>query len=647
MNIIGDITFGKTWTVFGPIPHEATFLATGDLQTVSKQIHLGGEALVGKVVTPWVNQFDLRGVLGDPPHCFKKSAYVFVKLEAAEEGEVTLGFGADYRLEAWLNGTPVFAQGAIEDGCYPPCIGNILKNVQVREGSNVLAVRYIAGKGSAVLALGGPRELRTHDVRSLLDRPSYDPVWSENPVQAAPGKKEHVEIGSRRELFVDDFLIDGLAGDIGLRLHHPVPQEVVQVFGEGGKPWEASIAYPTVFEDEGKIRLYYSSRPTTVADESESQFTGFMESEDGIHFTRPGLGLFEFQGSKKNNIIWHGTPSHNFSPFKDLNPAATDDQRYKAVGYHPEGRGLGAFVSPDGIHWNLMTSERIITKGNFDSHNVAFWDPIKEQYVCYYRACRGAPEGDSFGGVRDIMTCTSEDFVHWSEAAFIHYADGRSHHMYTNAIRPYHRAPHFYVGTPARFMPARRKGPEHPDCGVSDGLFMSSRDGTNFQRWLEGFVRPSMEPEAWTDRNNYPAWGMVQLSPGEISLYWTEHYKHPNPRIRRGTLRTDGFVSLHVGGDELGEMLTRPLVFSGERLEVNYATSAAGAVMVEMCDESGKALEGFSFNDAEVLYGNEIDHCLTWRGSETGLGRWAGRPVRLRVRMSDADLYAFQFIQSF
>lgn len=644
MNIIGDLAFGKTWTVFGPIPHDAPLLGEEELQAVPAQIRIGESTLDGKEMTPWVDQLDCREVLGIPPHCFNQAAYVFVEMEAVEAGEVTLGFGADCRLQAWINGAPVFDKGAIDDGRYPPSIINNLAQVSVKAGRNVLAVRYTAGKGSAVLALGGPRELRDGDFRSILDRPVYDPVWNENAIQAGPGRKESVEIGSRRELFVDDFLIDDLAGEIGLRLHQPVRREIVAVFGEEGKPWEGNTGYPTFFEDEGKIRLYYSGRPAKVADESKQQFTCLMESDDGIHFTRPELGLVEFQGSTKNNIIWHGTSSHNFSPFKDPNPSAPDDQRYKAVAYHPEGHGLAAFASPDGIHWSLMAPDRIITKGAFDSHNLAFWDPLKEHYVCYYRAFRDKPEGETFGGVRDIMTCVSDDFEHWSEARFIQYSDERSYHMYTNAIRPYHRAPHLYIGTPARFMPARRKDPEHPNSGVSDGLFMSSRDGENFHRWLEGFVRPATEPEVWTDRNNYPAWGMVQLSPGEISIYWNEHNKHPRKRIRRGTLRTDGFVSVHVGGDQLGEMLTRPLVFSGDRLEINYATSAAGAIMVEVCDETGAALEGFAFDDAEVLYGNEIAHLVAWRGSKTGLGRWAGRPVRLRVRLSDADLYSFQFI---
>ena len=417
-------------------------------------------------------------------------------------------------------------------------------------------------------------------------------------------------------------------------------------FGARGEPWEGNIGYPTVFHDGERIRLYYSGRSQKgIADESPEQYTCLAESTDGVQFTRPELGLFEFQGSRKNNIIWHGSPSHNFTPFRDDNPSASEDQRYKAIGYHPKGGGLGAFGSPDGIHWRLLAEEPIITEGAFDSQNLAFWDPLRGVYVDFHRGFRGARFGHRMLGYRDIMTCVSEDFIHWSEPRLIEYDDARRYHLYTNAIRPYFRAPHIYLGTPARFMSTRKKIDVHPHSGISDALLMSSRDGIHFQRWNEGFIRPSPEPENWTDRNQYPTWGMLELTPGELSLYWGEHNKHPEKRLRRGTLRVDGFASLHAGGEGVGEMLTRPLVFAGRRLEINYATSAAGTMLFALCDEAGEAFEGFSFDDSEMLYGNELAHIVTWRGVVSDLSQFAGRPVRLRVRLQDADLYAIRFAQ--
>jgi hypothetical protein len=101
-------------------------------------------------------------------------------------------------------------------------------------------------------------------------------------------------------------------------------------------------------------------------------------------------------------------------------------------------------------------------------------------------------------------------------------------------------------------------------------------------------------------------------------------------------------VSLHADG-EPGEVLTRPLVFTGEKLVVNYATDAVGTLYVELCEPDGTPIEGFTLVDSEMLFGNEIEHTVTW-GGESDISNLAGRPVRLRVRLENADLYSIRFV---
>jgi hypothetical protein len=462
---------------------------------------------------------------------------------------------------------------------------------------------------------------------------------------ARPGAKPVVDIGSRRELFVDDFLVDGIAGGAERRLHHPTPREVVLRLDQ---PWEGQAsAYFAVVEDDGRILIYYNARPNYP--DGGSQTTCVVESTDGVHFTRPKLGLIEFKGSKENNMLWRrGASGHNLTPFKDTNPAASAAERFKAIAYHPEGAGLGAYVSGDGIHWKLLVEDRIVAavsdegvrQGGFDSQNVAFWDAERKMYVCYYRG----PGPDPEGKLRGIWRMTSDDFRTWTKPHPVAYSDDRPEHLYTNVIRPYVRAPHLYLGTPARYVPRRTKVPDHSQPGISDAVLMSTRDGRLFDRWEEGFLRPGTDLEVWTDRNNYPAWGMVQSSPEEISLYWTEHYRHPTMRLRRGTIRTDGFVSLHAGGKR-GEVLTRPLVFAGDRLVVNYATSAIGSLRFGLCDPDGKPIKGYGVTDSKELFGNEVEHDVAWK-SGGDLGKLAGRPVRLRIQLHDADLYSIRFSAS-
>jgi hypothetical protein len=430
---------------------------------------------------------------------------------------------------------------------------------------------------------------------------------------------------------VDSYLVDQLSGSARRRLHHPQRREVVLPTNQ---PWEGSTsAYFSVLPVDGKIRVYYrGSGP-----EGSPEVTCVAESEDGVHFTRPCLGLYEWQGSSDNNIVWQGAGTHNFTPLLDTNPAAPADQRFKALASDGEWPHcfLVPFVSADGYRWQRLREEPVITEGAFDSQNLAFWDPLRGLYVEYHRGFRN--------GVRDIMTSTSPDFLNWTTPVWLDYGDAPAEHLYTNAITPYFRAPQLYLGFPNRFLETRQKIAGAPGgAGVNDALLMCSRDMVHFERWREAFLYPTLDPENWTDRNNYVAWGLVPLNEREIGLYATDHYRHETACLVLYTLRTDGFASVTADMSG-GQLLTRPLTCTGDTLEVNYATSAAGSLRFELCDEGGAAYPGLTLADSEVLFGNELAHTVTWSGGSR-LGHLAGRQVRLRVELQDADLYSLQFV---
>ena len=640
----GDVAFPDQWIVFGPLERDDAVLPESVLGKVPETISVDGKTITPTTVEPMNHQFNLTSLLGEPPKARDRVAYIFLPIASEREQTVTLGMGADYLLQAWVNGKEVLDTTDAGNLSFPPAITDYRVDVDLKKGRNVLAVRFISGKASSLVAIGGPRALRDGNFKSIHGDPLIrgDARWTREGLRASVGEKSVVDIGSRRELFVDDFMVDRLTGGAERRMHHPTPRNVVMTFD---KPWEGNAtAYCSIVEHEGEVRIYYNVRPQYPGGGAQS--TALITSDDGIHFTRPSVGDIEFEGSTDNNMIWRRNASgHNFTVFKDANPDAPADQRFKAIAYHPEGAGLGAYVSRDGINWRLLVEKKIIPRyhpetgeqqGGFDSQNLAFWDALREEYVCYFRA------PDPRGTMRGISVSTSKDFINWTEPKPLHYPDGRREHMYTNVIRPYDRAPHIYIGTPARYVPRRTKVDSHSNNGISDAILMSSRDGIVFDRWEEGFVRPRGEWQVWTDRNNYPAWGMVQTSPTQLSMYWTEHYRHPGMRLRRGTIRIDGFVSLHADGNKVGEMLTRPLIFRGDKLRVNYATSAIGALRFEICDQQGEPIENFTLGDSEILFGNEIDHTVTWNG-RSDVEELAGRVVRLRVRLHDADLYALKF----
>ena len=138
-----------------------------------------------------------------------------------------------------------------------------------------------------------------------------------------------------------------------------------------------------------------------------------------------------------------------------------------------------------------------------------------------------------------------------------------------------------------------------------------------------------------------PAWGIVPNGPAEISLYYSQNYDHPTSRLRRAKLRTDGFVSVHAGYSG-GEFVTRPIVFDGTKLIVNYATSAVGSVKVEIQDVAGMPRNGYTISDSRELYGDEIESIIEWKDGHD-LDPFRGKPVRLKFVMKDADVYSIQF----
>ena len=178
------------------------------------------------------------------------------------------------------------------------------------------------------------------------------PLAVENAFAEQPSSQEPLDIGSRLELFVDDYLIESLEG-IELKLHSPRPAERVLTFD---KPWEGVTSdYISVLKDDDRYRMYYRGsthagkgltifsllKPGESVIPDHREWTCYAESRDGITWTRPSLGLFEFKGSKDNNIVWtgaYGDVSHCFMVFKDGNPGASADQRYKALAsYHTPG----------------------------------------------------------------------------------------------------------------------------------------------------------------------------------------------------------------------------------------------------------------------------------------------------------------------
>lgn len=171
---------------------------------------------------------------------------------------------------------------------------------------------------------------------------------------------------------------------------------------------------------------------------------------------------------------------------------------------------------------------------------------------------------------------------------------------------------------------------------------MTSRGGRRYTRtFMEGFIRPGLDPGNWASRAGLTACGVVPTGPGEMSLYKQAHYAQATGHLLRYTLRTDGFVSVNAPYRG-GEFVTQPLTFTGRRLVLNLSTSAAGGVRVEIQDAAGRPIPGYGLDQATELIGDAIERVATWKAG-ADVGGLAGRPVRLRFVMKDADLYSLRF----
>jgi hypothetical protein len=471
-----------------------------------------------------------------------------------------------------------------------------------------------------------------------------------------------INIGGRRELFADQFLIEKLNGT-RLQMHAPRDEGVTFSFD---KPWEGLFSgYATIVTlEDGRLRAYYRGKAVANRDGSEEEVTCVAESDDGRTWTKPDLGIYEVMGTRDNNVVLMNanTAAHNFSPFLDTRAGVPDGERFKALGGTMESGGLTAWKSADGYRWEKIVADPVITKEMvpykymFDSQNVPFWSEAEGKYVAYYRVFED--------GIRRIVRSESTDFLKWSPPVLLGYRhpemEAPIEHLYTNQTSPYFRAPHLYVAIAARFMPGRQvlDDKQAKAIGVnagyfkdtSDAIFMTTRPvegGDHFgfydRTFLEGFIRGGIGAQNWVSRTNYPSLNVVPTGPNEMSVYVNQDYAQPTAHMRRYSMRVDGFASLHCGYAG-GHAITKPVLFAGREFSLNFSTSAAGGVKVGFEEVDGTPIPGFSVEDCVMQIGNEIDRRVSWK-SGRDVSALAGKPVRIRFSMKDADLFSFQFTE--
>jgi len=474
---------------------------------------------------------------------------------------------------------------------------------------------------------------------------------------AASDEARVIDVGSRKQLFIDKMLI---ASSRGVRLVMDPPYMDGRLLVTNDQPWEVKrgagvSVYDTVLKDNGRVRLWYD----VYEGETKARRVAYAESTDGIHFTKPKLNLHEVDGSRANNIVLPGIIG---GCAVWIDPKAPPQQRYKTQAkVYPSGQ-FHIHTSPDGLRWSLLARPKI---GHKDTQSIIFWDPVVRRYVLYTRA--KIRHKDPRGNYRMVRRLESDDLTQWENEQIVMRADQADLATYkTSTPQPpvdYYGATVFkypdangvYVMLAQAFWHLRDRAPI-PRLGPNafDVRLAVSRDGKTFHRvggWAP-FLR--LGPTGRFDSKMVWALPNPIRMGDELWFYYagsnTDHAGQRAPAaskkltgIGRAVMRLDGFVS--ADADYAGGEIVTPVIrFAGKSLQLNLDTSGGGCVRVELLDVQGQPIPGFTRNDATPLCGNSVRMPATW-GKTRDVSNLAGKPVKLRFLMRDCKLYAFQFAE--
>ncbi|MFB3829068.1 MAG: hypothetical protein ACE15B_20035 [Bryobacteraceae bacterium] len=487
-----------------------------------------------------------------------------------------------------------------------------------------------------------------------------------------------LDLANRRQLFLDHRFLEAARG-VRLRVHQPVKTGDILFASEPG--WEIG-GYNSVMETDGVYRMWYSCGPAIC----------YATSRDGIHWERPALNLTTGDTRRPNNVVLGrgagGLKGDAPGGMVFLDSAAPAEERFRLATNPGEFNSmLQVYSSPDGIHWrhthrDVMTFDASVKPHHLDSNNVIFRDPRSGKYVAYFRrntrehnsqarsVGRAESSELSFGDVRRWPVVFRADDRPPSHFDPQRKGEAALTDIYVNNTIAYPWAEDAYFMFPAlyyhygAFQREFRDGPP-VNAGVVDTHFAASRDGVKWETYdWEPFVPLGMQG-AFDSRRIYMGYGIVpSRGGGELYMYYMgtneAHGWGRDDRnnriltaaglapgveqrvISRVAIRRDGFVSVRAGNGG-GEFTTPPLTFRGNQLVLNIDTSASGEAQVEIQDEAGRAIPGFTLADADIIHSaNVIDRPVTWNLAST-LEKLEGKTIRLRFVLRDTDLYAFQF----
>ncbi len=442
--------------------------------------------------------------------------------------------------------------------------------------------------------------------------------------------------GEPKYLLLDSRVVDRaenarlVLGQVEKDTHNPL-------FGED-KPWEVRFdnLYANVCYDGqyGVFKCWYSpflrDAATSKTSEEERKTITYGDalrrssdremgvcyavSRDGLAWEKPELGIVEFDGSRRNNIVLREV--HGAGIFKDLRE--TDPaRRYKMLCMLDK---MAVAFSPDGLHWSKpIKCPEIDAAG--DTHNNALWDGGLGKYVGITRLWAD--------GQRIVGRTESEDFLHWTKAREVLRGQNPQAQVYA---MPVFRYANVYLGL-AMILNTQT---DLVDCELA-----WSADTVHWERVCPGTSLIPRGPKGSCDWGCIYAAAYPIVREGRLLLYYSGS-DGPHTNWRKGflclaRLRADGFAAMEpTRPEQTGRVTTKPIRCPGKQLSLT-ADAAGGEVRVSLLDDEGKPAM-----QSRPITADGTDATVRWE-DDSDLSSWVGKPIRLRFELTRAKLYAFGF----
>lgn len=504
---------------------------------------------------------------------------------------------------------------------------------------------------------------------------------------------EQISVGQQKQLFADDFIIDSLtnvtrkvgqATKHGVLLEPTLPTDFqtgkVHDGPDGGSGYEfGESCFGWFFSphwDESKqmFRLWYmsSKRPGSGV--------AYAESKNGLNWTKPLVA----KDGKSNLINWDAPlPILRHGKSMDLLDIGLDGitvtidpslpfghaEKYK-IAFYPNMGGQDARTrlgySADGINWSFYNKGMPVTGRAADTNNQIHWNPLTKKYLLHCRQDFAAGGGvGELRGVRIMEHAKGNDLMNHPTAwktlrTFVLDDPDKSQISGTNIpVYQIHTFPMWYYegiwfALTDVLAATKRPVPEgqqdffkRHERGVWEFYMSPSRDAIHYDFSVATYPRKPLiprGPDGSFDKD-------CARPPSNIITHNDEHWVYYlatnerwgarkwDARLALAKLRLDGFFYLQAGG-QAGTVETKPFEIEGDTLELNI-DAHRGSFKVEILDETGQALPAFSGANAKLYRGHDRLRLQPgWK--QSSLGSLKGQTVRLRFKLQNTKLYAFQ-----